>query len=294
MIAEDTKKIISDNREMLERDGAAAITNKLTEGVTTGISKITEGLASINITQIANYLTSQEEESDIALRLKKLQQDPNTFNSEPEDAEFIEWKQTFDWNIKKDETQHILATNKEIFNTYSQLVPKLLSPQEFWERYYYRIKVLNDEEEKRAALLKRAAEQAPSVTDLTWDEFDVDEKQSNEVLNETPNKTPKTMNEPTNESNSVTKTNTDTTTTEDVVLPPKPEVETDLHPNKEQLEKDPEKPKQDNEPKEQQHGKEPVIAHTANTVMEQNQNRQTKLSGKKDGDDWLDWGEEPH
>jgi len=138
---------------MLERDGAAAITSKLTEGVTTGITKITEGLK--NISQITNYLTSPEEESDIALRLKKLQQDPSTFNSEPEDPEFIAWKQSYDWNEKKEETQHILATNKEIFNTYSQLVPKLLSPQDFWERYYYRVKVLNEEEEKRAALLKR-------------------------------------------------------------------------------------------------------------------------------------------
>jgi len=66
------------------------------------------------------------------------------------------------------------------------MVPALLSPQDFWERYYYRVKILAEEEEKRAALLKRATEQT-SVGELTWDEFD-DEKQPENT--ESPTKIP--------------------------------------------------------------------------------------------------------
>jgi len=177
-VVEDTKKLIAENKELLDRNGAAVITNKLAEGVTTGISKITSGIANIDISNLTSYLSStQTQESDLAIRIKKLQQDPQTYDQVPDDPTFVAWKTKFDWSTKKEETQQILASNKEIMELYTQLVPSIISPQEFWERYYYRLKVAQDEFQKREALLKRATVQATSVNELTWDDFD-DEKQA--------------------------------------------------------------------------------------------------------------------
>jgi len=180
IVTNDTKKIIADNKEILEKEGAAGITNKLSEGVSSSISMITESIANFDITKITNF-TSNEKETDLEKRIRELQQDPKTFTSEPEDPEFVNWKTTFDWNQHKDETQSILATSSDIFLLYSKLVPESLSPQEFWERYYYRLKVHKDEEEKKAALLKGSA---PLVSELSWDD-DEAETQNEEVQQNT-------------------------------------------------------------------------------------------------------------
>jgi len=105
-------------------------------------------------------------ETDLDKRIKQLQQDPNTF-TEPEDQEFLNWQSTFNLNQHKSEIEAILSTNSEIFLIYSRLVPESISPQDFWERYYYRLKLQKEEEERKIALLKG---KAPEVTQLTWDD----------------------------------------------------------------------------------------------------------------------------
>jgi len=95
----------------------------------------------------------------------------------------MKWKTTFDLNQHKSETQSILSNNSEIFLIYSRLVPESISPQDFWERYFYRLKIQKEEEEKRIALLKGTA---PAVTQLTWDEFEEEKSQPVEIQETTP------------------------------------------------------------------------------------------------------------
>jgi len=174
IVAKDTKKIIDENKEFLEKEGAAGIKNKLTEGVSNGINIITESIANFDITKITNFTSTQDLETDLDKRIKQLQQDPNTF-TEPEDQEFLNWQSTFDLNQHKSEIEAILSTNSEIFLIYSRLVPESISPQDFWERYYYRLKLQKEDEERKIALLK-----APEVTQLTWDDSFEEDKSTDQ------------------------------------------------------------------------------------------------------------------
>eukprot|EP01124_Arcella_intermedia_P002055 TRINITY_DN11130_c0_g1_i2.p1 TRINITY_DN11130_c0_g1~~TRINITY_DN11130_c0_g1_i2.p1 ORF type:complete len:185 (+),score=58.43 TRINITY_DN11130_c0_g1_i2:2-556(+) len=120
VVTQDTKKIIAENRQILERDGAAAITNKLTEGVTTGISKLSEGIQTLSDIS-TNILHPKPESNEVLEKMNKLQEDPASLNDFIMDPQFIEWQKTFDWNTKKSETEIILSSQKDILNTYTQL-----------------------------------------------------------------------------------------------------------------------------------------------------------------------------
>jgi len=181
------------------------------------------------------------------------------------------------------------------------MVPALLSPQDFWERYYYRVKILAEEEEKRAALLKRATEQT-SVGELTWDDFDDDKQPEN---TESPTKIP-TLENPTEiPSNEHTAQNelpqepvgsVTTSTKSDIPLEKiqdSPKVESqESKPESAELTNVEvvaklESPKPENViiPPKQDHVESPE-----NIPQPQPQSQQKQTVVKKDGDDWLAWG----
>jgi len=188
------------------------------------------------------------------------------------------------------------------------MVPALLSPQDFWERYYYRVKILAEEEEKRAALLKRATEQT-SVGELTWDDFDDDKQPENtesptkistfenpkteiptsENLTEIPSNERTAQNElPQEPVGSVTSTKSDIPS-EKIQESPKVESQESKPESTEvtnvevvaKLESP--KPEKVIIPPKQDHAESPE-----NIPQPQSQQKQTVV--KKDGDDWLAWG----
>jgi len=166
-VATDASKVIAENAQQLEK-------TNITETLTSGLSAISEGLTGslTSLSSLASKFAAGTEESELIKQINQLQKDPQTFNKKPEDSKFATWAPTFNIDSKKDEIQYNLANNADLMQMYSELVPNVITSKEFWERYYFRLQIVKEEEEKRATILARAKNR-PDV-DLKWDDFDDD------------------------------------------------------------------------------------------------------------------------
>ncbi|KAI0248129.1 hypothetical protein BJV78DRAFT_1239209 [Lactifluus subvellereus] len=71
-----------------------------------------------------------------------------------------------------DETRHeaeLAADDGALLNTRSTLVPEVLSEDDFWTRYFFRVYQINQEDERRKAVLEGATEQED---DFNWEDED--------------------------------------------------------------------------------------------------------------------------
>jgi hypothetical protein len=48
----------------------------------------------------------------------------------------------------------------------------MVSNKDFWSRYFYKVKQLENEEKKRVDLIERATSKVANDDDLSWDEDD--------------------------------------------------------------------------------------------------------------------------
>jgi hypothetical protein len=87
-------------------------------------------------------------------KLEALQTNADTFTMKPEDVAFFQWTETFDVEAKSEKISKILANNQQVSDMYHQMVPSVLTMKEFWGRYYYKLEKINQEETRRAALVK--------------------------------------------------------------------------------------------------------------------------------------------
>ncbi|XP_062365052.1 BSD domain-containing protein 1 isoform X5 [Cinclus cinclus] len=104
-------------------------------------------------------------------RLYSLQSDPATYCNEPDGpAELLEaWLAQFNLEEKKGEIAELLATSPSIRALYTKMVPVAVSHLEFWQRYFYKLHRLEQDEARREAL-KQRAEQSMHQEEPGWEE----------------------------------------------------------------------------------------------------------------------------
>lgn len=88
-------------------------------------------------------------------KLQILQTDPGTYCIEPEGS-FNDWLEVFSLDEHKEDMSDLLTQNPAVRAIYSRLVPNVISHTTFWQRYYYKVFLLESEERKREELYARA------------------------------------------------------------------------------------------------------------------------------------------
>ncbi|KAJ7299155.1 hypothetical protein O6H91_Y294400 [Diphasiastrum complanatum] len=97
-----------------------------------------------------------------------MQCDSSTYCNEPEDKEdYSLWLSTFDLNSRKSEMDVILNDNTFIQELKERIVPAIVDEKTFWTRYFYRLNKLQQTEDTRADIVKRAT--AGEEEELTWE-----------------------------------------------------------------------------------------------------------------------------
>uniref|UniRef100_A0A8C9SCF0 BSD domain containing 1 n=1 Tax=Scleropages formosus TaxID=113540 RepID=A0A8C9SCF0_SCLFO len=88
--------------------------------------------------------------------------------------QFDTWLSGFSLEEKKGEISELLVSSPSIRALYTKMVPAAVSHSEFWQRYFYKVFQLDQEEARRVALKQRAERTAHSEA-LGWEEEEEDE-----------------------------------------------------------------------------------------------------------------------
>lgn len=105
-------------------------------------------------------------------QLYALATDPETFLTDPID-EVESWKTwKSDLEKRQGEISDLMVNNPNIRKNYSQLVPDKVNHNLFWDRYFFKVHLIELQENKRQVLKKRA-EQVKDE-EINWEEFDED------------------------------------------------------------------------------------------------------------------------
>ncbi|KAF4089909.1 hypothetical protein AMELA_G00043530 [Ameiurus melas] len=128
------------------------------------------------ITLVATPAGTTEVYDSTKARLYSLQADPATYCNEPDGPpeQFDAWLSAFSLEEKKAEISELLVNSPSIRALYTKMVPAAVAHSEFWQRYFYRVFQLDQEEARRVALKRRAEETAQSES-LGWEEEEEDE-----------------------------------------------------------------------------------------------------------------------
>ncbi|KFP10881.1 BSD domain-containing protein 1, partial [Egretta garzetta] len=123
------------------------------------------------ITLMATPTGTTEPYDSAKARLYSLQSDPATYCNEPDGpAELLEaWLSQFNLEEKKGEIAELLATSPSIRALYTKMVPVAVSHSEFWQRYFFKVHRLEQDEARREAL-KQRAEQSIHQEEPGWEE----------------------------------------------------------------------------------------------------------------------------
>jgi len=124
----------------------------------------------------ALLVQGQQQEPVILNRLQAqlyaLATDPDTFLTEPhpDDAdEFTAWKPELD--KRQGEISELMVSNANIRKNYSTLVPEKVNHNLFWTRYFFKVHLIELQENKRQILKKRAAEvSSANDEEINWDD----------------------------------------------------------------------------------------------------------------------------
>ncbi|GLD69483.1 BSD domain-containing protein 1 [Lates japonicus] len=145
---------------------ATAVRNKLAvEGSSETTEKVKKSLSR----------TTEVYDSSKA-RLYSLQADPATYCNEPDGPpeQFDNWLSSFSLEDKKGEISELLVNSPSIRALYTKMVPAAVAHSEFWQRYFYKVFQLDQEEARRVALKQRAEQTAHTET-LDWEEEEEDD-----------------------------------------------------------------------------------------------------------------------
>ncbi|XP_068659666.1 uncharacterized protein [Aristolochia californica] len=112
-----------------------------------------------------------------------LQADLSTYSEEPEDLDdFEKWKLEFSLDEKADEIDNLLFENGVLEEIYGKLVPGAIDHETFWLRYFYKVYKVQQIEDARANLVKRAIS-GEDEEELSW-EVDEEEEEINDSNNQ--------------------------------------------------------------------------------------------------------------
>ncbi|XP_009078212.1 PREDICTED: BSD domain-containing protein 1, partial [Acanthisitta chloris] len=171
-----TASVVKDKLARAEGSGA---TEKVRKGISDFLGVISDTFApspdkTIDcdvITLMATPSGTTEPYDSVKARLYSLQSDPATYCNEPDGpAELLEsWLAQFNLEEKKGEIAELLATSPSIRALYTKMVPVAVSHSEFWQRYFYKVHRLEQDEARREAL-KQRAEQSMHQEEPGWEE----------------------------------------------------------------------------------------------------------------------------
>ncbi|XP_030075507.1 BSD domain-containing protein 1 isoform X2 [Microcaecilia unicolor] len=166
-------------KEKLAPEGTTGTTEKVKKGLSNFLEVISDTFApspdkTIDcdvITLMATPSGSTEPYDSAKARLYSLQSDPATYCNEPDGppALFESWLAQCNLEEKKGEISDLLVTSPSVRALYTKMVPAAVSHSEFWQRYFYKVHNLEQEEARRDAL-KQRAEQSVRLEDPRWEE----------------------------------------------------------------------------------------------------------------------------
>lgn len=175
VIQSDTSKAVSMTRstisENLKAENAAVAKSKVQQGFTHILQGISKALEVIDVEDTVNdpNQTKTAVYDRAQARLRAVQVDPGTYCHSPVSSEkFAEWLKTFDMENQKGDISELLVSNAEIRALYTNLVPTMVSHTEFWQRYFYKVHQLQQDEARKLALMKRADECKDDA--FSWDD----------------------------------------------------------------------------------------------------------------------------
>uniref|UniRef100_A0A3B5AZ69 BSD domain containing 1 n=1 Tax=Stegastes partitus TaxID=144197 RepID=A0A3B5AZ69_9TELE len=179
-------------------EGSSETTEKVKKSLSSFLGVITDTLApppdkTIDcdvITLVATPAGTTEVYDSSKARLYSLQADPATYCNEPDGPpeQFDNWLSSFSLEDKKGEISELLVNSPSIRALYTKMVPAAVAHSEFWQRYFYKVFQLEQEEARRVAL-KQRAEQSSHTETLGWEEEEEDDflgATSSSQLNFTP------------------------------------------------------------------------------------------------------------
>lgn len=171
-------------RNKLAVEGSSETTEKVKKSLSSFLGVITDTLApppdkTIDcdvITLVATPAGTTEVYDSSKARLYSLQADPATYCNEPDGPpeQFDNWLCRFNLEEKKGEISELLVNSPSIRALYTKMVPAAVSHSEFWQRYFYKVFQLDQEEARRVAL-KQRAEQSTHTETLGWEEEEEDD-----------------------------------------------------------------------------------------------------------------------
>ncbi|XP_015263558.1 PREDICTED: BSD domain-containing protein 1 isoform X3 [Gekko japonicus] len=160
-------------------EGSSGTTEKVRKGLSNFLGVISDTFApspdkTIDcdvITLMATPSGTTELYDSAKARLYSLQSDPATYCNEPDGPSelFEAWLSHFDLEEKKKEISELLGSSPSIRSLYTKMVPVAVSHSEFWQRYFYKVHQLEQEEVRREAL-KQRAEQSVHFEEAGWEE----------------------------------------------------------------------------------------------------------------------------
>ncbi|XP_037551351.1 BSD domain-containing protein 1 [Nematolebias whitei] len=171
-------------KNKLAVEGSSETTEKVKKSLSSFLGVITDTLApppdkTIDcdvITLVATPAGTTEVYDSSKARLYSLQADPATYCNEPDGPpeQFDTWISTFSLEDVKGEISELLVNSPSIRALYTKMVPAAVSHSEFWQRYFYKVFQLDQEEARRVAL-KQRAEQSAHIETLGWEEEEEDD-----------------------------------------------------------------------------------------------------------------------
>nr|XP_046269228.1 BSD domain-containing protein 1 isoform X2 [Scatophagus argus] len=171
-------------RNKLAVEGSSETTEKVKKSLSSFLGVISDTLApppdkTIDcdvITLVATPAGTTEVYDSSKARLYSLQADPATYCNEPDGPpeQFDNWLSSFNLEDKKGEISELLVSSPSIRALYTKMVPAAVAHSEFWQRYFYKVFQLDQEEARRVAL-KQRAEQTTHTETLGWEEEEEDD-----------------------------------------------------------------------------------------------------------------------
>ncbi|KAL2098826.1 hypothetical protein ACEWY4_005306 [Coilia grayii] len=174
-------------RSKLAVEGSTETSEKVKKSLSNILGVITDTLApppdkTIDcdvITLVATPAGTTEVYDSTKARLYSLQADPATYCNEPDGPpeQFDAWLSSFSLEDKKAEISELLVNSPSIRALYTKMVPAAVAHSEFWQRYFYKVFQLEQEEARRVALKQRAEQTAhrSERESLGWEEEEEDE-----------------------------------------------------------------------------------------------------------------------
>ncbi|XP_073339566.1 BSD domain-containing protein 1 [Pagrus major] len=171
-------------KNKLAVEGSSETTEKVKKSLSSFLGVISDTLApppdkTIDcdvITLVATPAGTTEVYDSSKARLYSLQADPATYCNEPDGPpeQFDNWLCSFSLEDKKGEISELLVSSPSIRALYTKMVPAAVAHSEFWQRYFYKVFQLDQEEARRVAL-KQRAELITHTETLGWEEEEEEE-----------------------------------------------------------------------------------------------------------------------